>query len=570
MQPTLAKKLARRLMALALLISPPNSRAWIRAMAAELDYVDGSSKALSWSIGCFGAALKQLCVSVLSPGSFGSETEGSMSKFAKISAIVLIAASAFFLFAPTFRQGIKLTISSWRLSSDDAWLSEMRKLGAEAEARHDARALAFVAMQLNSGWESDSRIAAKDHSLRDKFADEAVQWNAGLTWVYTSMLSRDQYPGWPDARDPSDIRWPARLPNDARWIASLEAWDPNNAVVYAGEASFYRPRGISEFPQSDRALLARSPRWLNTMEKAFSATNYDSYVTRKALLDSDVARRYGLNDPSRALLGVGFYRFNGSFNFELYARDVLLQSGEDFEANGDLARAEQSYWKIAHLAGLMQLRDDSYHDRMGGIELQLMAGPKLQETFEKTGNASAASLVAYQTEIAQKSKADFLSTHRWANVQSEFRPVEAWTVQLSLLGIATALTLILFPAGYFAVQAGLGRKAARSPFLSKLGLAGTVLLLASAIAMYFSFAPYAAALQSYLAGPNPENAFADLARFQVLQTLPAGALDWFLSAPSKVFFWYTVIALGGVIIVWILYRQISRTLRRSAPVQPAA
>lgn len=551
MQPALIKNLARRLMALALLISPPNSHEWAAAMSAELDYVDGSFKALSWSIGCLGTALKRRCISILSPGLFGTETEGTMSKFAKVSAVALVVASALFLFAPTFQQGLKLTVASWH-QSDSAWIAQMQKLGAKAEENHDAQALAFVAMQLNDDWEN-----ANDRTQRDKLADEAVQWNADLTWIYYPILSRDRAPYPPDA-------------NDARWTARLEAWDPNNACVYAREASFYVPHGVMNLnPQSDRALLANSPHWLRAMDKAFSEPKYDSYISRKTALDLDVSQRYGVNDPARMLPGIAFYPvFEGS-NFELYAKDFLLKEGADFEAKGDLARAEQSYSKIAHLGELIQLQGDSDVDSLIGIQLQLIAGPKLQHIYEKTGNASAAKLVAYETALAQRTKADFLRKLSWTR-DAEFRPFEAWTVQLSLLAMAMSLALILCSLAYFLARALLKRKITPSPFFSRVGLGGTALLFASAIAMYFSFEPYAAAFRNYLASRNPAYAFEELARFGLLEDLPSEVIDWFLGRTFRVYFWYTVIAAGGAIVVWIVYRHFSRLFRHSAPVQPAA
>lgn len=538
-------------------------------MAAELDYVEGSFKALSWSIGCLGTVLKQLCISILSPGAFRVETEGTMSKFAKISAVVLLVGSALFLFAPTFQQGLKLTAASWH-RSDSAWLSQMQKLGAEAKAKHDAQALAFVAMQFNGDWNEDPKVAASNRAERDKFADEAVQWNADLTWIYYPILARDQYPGWSDARDPTDVGWPARLPNDARWIARLEASDPNNSAVYALAAAFYRPHKLNGLNlKSDRVLLPGSSQWLSNMNEVFSSQDYDTYVTRKAALDSDIAQRYGLNDPSRVFIGMASYRVQEWFDFNLYAKDFLLQSGEDFEVKGDFARVEQSYWNIFHLAGLMQLRGCSQLESMEGIELQLIAGPKLEKIFEKTHNPAAAKLVAYQTELAQRTKADLFSAHRQEDRQEEWRPLEAWIVQLSLLGMAISLALIFCYLVLWGIRVVSGRTAAASSRFSTLGLAGTALMFVSAIAMYFSYAPYAGALRNYFAKPGPENAFPELARFDFLQSLPSEVLGWFQSYTFKIDFWYAIIAAGGAILVWILYRYISRTFRHSAPVQPA-
>ncbi len=226
----LCRRTARALVAAAVWISPANMREWAAAMAAESEYVESSFGALAWAAGCFGMALKQLCISIVSPGALASETEGNMGKFAKISAAVLIVASALFLFAPTFRQGVKLTASSWH-PSDAAWWAKMRALGLKAEKTHDAKTLAFVAMQLNSDWDVDPKKAVESRTHRDKYADDAVQQDPQLTWIYYPLLNRDH---WPDQLDQSD-------PNDAVWLARLQKWDPNNAVVYLAEASYYRP-----------------------------------------------------------------------------------------------------------------------------------------------------------------------------------------------------------------------------------------------------------------------------------------------------------------------------------------
>jgi len=559
MQHALTRKLARRVIALTLLVSPPDSREWAAAMAAELDHVEGSFEALSWSIGCFGTALKQLCISILSPGALAAETEGSMSKLAKISAIVLLIGSSLFLFAPTFQQGVKLTASSWHLS-DDAWLSEMRKLGAQAEASHDARALAFVAMQLNDGGESDPRIGAKDHSLRDKFADEAVQWNAGLTWIYYPILSRD----WsPEARDP----------NDARWSARLEAWNPNNAAVYAREASFYLPRGVTGVnPQAGRDLLANSPHWLDVMAKAFSATEYDSYVSRKSELDLKVSESYGIYDPARMLRGIAFYPIFENVNLELYAKNFLLKSGESLKAKGDLRGAKEEYWKVSHLAGLMQLRGDNDTESMIAADMQLAVGPSLEDVFRKSGDTSAASLVAYQTEMAQQAKTRVMTKYSPAKREAEYRPFDAWLVQSSLLGIVLSLLLILCSGIYLTTKRLLHHQSmgGASRLFAKGGRIATVLLFISALVMYFAYSPYATAFHVYLASSTPRDTFEELAKFGLLQSLPTFVFKWFLGRTFRVYFWYTIIAMGGAIIVWILCRQLSRTFHRSAPVQPVA
>lgn len=557
MQPTLAKKLARRLMALALLISPRNSRAWIRAMAAELDYIDGSSKALSWSIGCFGAALKQRFISLLSPGALVIETEGGMSKVAKISAIALVVASALFLFAPTFQQGLKLTAASWH-PSDTAWFSKMRALGARAEKNNDAQTLAFVAMQLNGDWESNagSTAAAEDRALRDNYANEAVRQQPQLTWIYCSLLNRDYLRGQSD-------------PNDALWLAQLQKSDPTNAEVYAVEAAYYAPaHALGWNTAEDRALLVSAPGWLSRMAKAFDSTNYDSYISREADLDREVWLHRNLDDPSRLFSGTFGYRLWDFANFNLYSKYFLLTTAADAEAKGDLRTAEDDYGKVARLGELMELHGDTDIQTLFGIGLQKSANQHIQAILEKSGNAPAANLLAFQMELEQDIAHRISSQITPAKLESRYQTTDAWLMQLSLLGMAISLALLLSCGGYFALRrvvgfAGLQRVGAA---LASMGVVATILLFASTIAMYFGYSSYAVALREYLNTSNTRDAYSLLFRFTVLEELPARLYYSF----QGVDFWYTVIALGGVIVVWILYRQISRTFRHSAPVQPAA
>ncbi|MFZ0923025.1 MAG: hypothetical protein WA020_08170, partial [Candidatus Acidiferrales bacterium] len=97
-------------------------------------------------------------------------------------------------------------------------------------------------------------------------------------------------------------------------------------------------------------------------------------------------------------------------------------------------------------------------------------------------------------------------------------------------------------------------------------IVGAVLLFASVVVMYFGYSPYAAAFQNYLAASNPGEVHQSLLRFAVLQELPIGVVYSF----QRIYFWYTVIALGGAIIVWITLRRVLRTLHPHAPIHPTA
>ncbi|MGB6074514.1 MAG: hypothetical protein WBG29_02665, partial [Candidatus Acidiferrales bacterium] len=70
----------------------------------------------------------------------------------------------------------------------------------------------------------------------------------------------------------------------------------------------------------------------------------------------------------------------------------------------------------------------------------------------------------------------------------------------------------------------------------------------------------------YLSAPHARDAHSLLYRFAALQELPPSLFDSF----QRIYLWYTIIALGGAIIAWILFRYIARTFHPHAPVQPTA
>ncbi|MGB6485240.1 MAG: hypothetical protein WBE86_17320 [Candidatus Acidiferrales bacterium] len=470
-----------------------------------------------------------------------------MSKTAKTFLIAFAVASLLFLFAPTFRQALRVTAGSWRLS-DSAWLASMRSLGVKAEASHDAQTLAFVAMQM--------RYDSQNRAQRDKFADEAVQLDPRLTWIYYPLLSADRM------FSPESVN-----PVDEHWLARLQAWDPVNAAVYSLEASYYRPpKALGWNSEADRAILANSPRWLDDMAKAFSASNYDSYVSQKVDLDRAVTQRQGLDAPSQMFRGLMGYGLPDFMNFHLYAEHFLLKAGEDFEAKGDFSHAEENYWKVAHLAQLIQLDGHTDLESLVAFGLESSASARLQALLQKSGNSSAANLLAFQAALAQRTASSIRAKNSQANL--ELGVHGAYVLQFSLLGIALSLLLILSCCAYFASRrlSPFGKTPRWDYLFARTGIVGAVLLFASVVVMYFGYSPYQTAFQNYLAASNPRDAYYSLLRFEVLQELPNGLFYSF----RGVYFWYTVIVVGGAIVVWILYRYIARTFQRPTPVHPAA
>ena len=546
---------AHRLMSFALRICPSEARQWAAAMSAELEYVEGPFRALLWAMGCSGIVLKQLCVSLFTagheePGSFLSEkmpgSEGDMRMSVKLSAAALVLGSLLFLLAPTFQQGLKLTGRSW-LITESSWNKSLLRLSKTAEAKHDAEALAYVAMEIPQS------------TLRDKFADEAVAWDSRLTWIYYQLLSRDQMYSQDQVS-----------PNSTRWLSSLEEWDPNNAAVYVLKGAHVQPSQIQgSNSYKDRGLIERSPIWLNAMDEAFSAANYDSYLSRCAVLDRDVMKRYNLVEPSRLLASIMSYRVLPVLEIYLYENDVLLKAGDAFKEKGDFKHAEEKYWKAEHLGELIQLHSNSDLEKMVAANLQLKADPRLEALYERTGNSSAARLFAYQISTLKLAQLLSYEKHRRTTRSLDSLSFNAVVVQIALAVLGVSSLLILCCGLYFAarfllraVKVGRLNRAA-----SRMGILGGIAFFLSSIVMYFSYSPYARALQSYMDAPNPADAPDYLMRFWVLQAIPSELLGGIRHPTTN--FWYTVIFTGCATIAWIVIRNIARTIRHHDPA-PAA
>lgn len=351
----------------------------------------------------------------------------------------------------------------------------------------------------------------------------------------------------------------------AHWLARLQAWDPNNAAIYALEGSYSRPQGLAGWnAKLDRNILANSPRWLNAMDKAYSATSYDTYLSRRTVLDRDVMRRYRLVEPDEMFMGIMSYPLMQFSELNLYEKDFLLHTGDDFESRGDFKHAEANYWKAERLGELIQLRGDTDFEKALATHMQLNAEPRLETAFEKIGDFTGAKLIAYQIAVLRQAKSRRIAQNRQDTWSRESRFFDASMVQLSLVVMGLSLLLIISWGGYFAVRRALRpTKAVRlDMFFLRTGILGAIFLFISSTAMYFSYAPYAKALETYLADPDPARTRDALLRFWALQNMPSSLLQ---TPFVGIYFWCAVIAMGSAIIAWILVRHVLRVFHHGDP-----
>ncbi len=303
------------------------------------------------------------------------------------------------------------------------------------------------------------------------------------------------------------------------------------------------------------------------MAKAFDATNYDSYLSRKMNLDRRVLLHDGLDDPSRLLFGPLDYQAADFTSLGLYSKYFSVRAAADAEKKGDLRQAEEDYRKAARLGELIELHGYSDIETLLGISLQKTPNQHMQAILEKSGDTAAANLLAFQTELEQDIAHRISSQITPAKLESRYQTTDAWLLQLSFLGMAISLALLIFCGVYLAIRRMMGTSGSHraGAAVAPVSLGGTILLFASTITMYFAYSSYAIALREYLSAANPRDAYSLLFRFNALESLPANWFDFF----RGVNFWYAVIALGGAILAWILCRHLRRTFRHSAPMQPA-
>lgn len=322
--------LARILLVLGIRIAPRHATQWGQAMLGELAEVKGEWAALMWGLGGAGVLAKHALLALIlrgreAPAFFSGEgffaKEGAMRR-ASLSMIgACMGAFLLFLLVPTFRQGLGVSLAQWRMTFDVAPHSPWPEtdpafyaLASRAEQNHDADAMAFAAVNIF------------ERSERTRLAQEAVQLNPSLTWIYARA-----YPT-PD--------------NFAAWIQKLKQWDPGNALPY-----FMEVVNIDLAQARTRKFIRdvdqESADWTNAMAGAFRSSKFDDYQQRLVELDRKVAARYGLADPYVVARGIRFLPAIPYYDISRFGESIL-QSGDNLRSSGDLNDALEKYWEVIH------------------------------------------------------------------------------------------------------------------------------------------------------------------------------------------------------------------------------
>ena len=548
------RRLACWLMESSLRFAPLEAQDWGRAMRAELDFVQTSWEALGWAAGGARVLWQQAFFSLfrgsrgLAPGpsrAYLPVEEGHMHKSVFVTAVACVIASLLFFLAPSFHQALGLSLQTWAAIFRRGATSQadLNSWAAQAEKRHDAKLLAFVALIEAPYGPARHFSAWEAKSLR--LAEDAVQLDPRLTWIYAGIAAKN--PAAPECKN---------------LIERVHNSDPDNAMPDLLMAA--RQKALLSRARNDRlppGALAQDPKWLRAMKAAFSAEKYDSYFNRRVALVQDVARRRKVNDPLLLATTVSSSPLPDLESIRDYARH-LIQSGQALEAGGETGAASQRYWQGARFGQIMRLGAETDLDRIIAHQTQAKAYEHLRELDLRQGNQSEANLLSYRLQALALERQDLYARNR---ERMDWRRTYGWIascVQVSAMALLAAGSLVVIACFYWLVRRwGQFDPAGRlKPLFSWLGILGAAGGLASSAGLYLSYRPYAELLNHFIVSSGVE-AYFSLDAFLTFLYLPSAMERALFAGTWAAVFWYAVIFLCVAVLVAILARHAIKPLR---------
>ncbi len=453
-----------------------------------------------------------------------------MRKTRFMSLLFLMWSSAFFL-VPEFRQSFQAIFAGQSLSSSSGGVigtlphRKMEELTRAAEEQHDAGTLAFVAMHAAHGPES----------LR--LANEAVQLDPQLKWIYMQVFFNLRYPE----------RYDAEL---KEILARLKEAEPDNAfplLLEGGEIMGNRKNPFPMPPKYDE--MAKETAWRQVMGRAFTAPRYDSHISRLFEFDRVWLRQHGLDRPATMSLLVAGYPIPNLLNIRIYADLLVKKFGKDAEQARRVAEALRHYWTVAHMGERMQLGTRSTIEKLIGAALQRQAYESLIPLLRKTGREEEAvtleylhkELVERQDILRGKDPLAQSTNYTWASLMVTF-----FAGLVLVFGLATATCVVYVNAKRWIRREKKGR------LYEALTVAENympILLFIACAGLYFTYFPYARNFHYYMTASGEVHDleplfFNTLPTFQLIAapgTLPLGN-------PFTPYLWYALAGLGiGVI-----------------------
>lgn len=398
--------------------------------------------------------------------------------------------SLLFLLAPAFRLVFRVSLGPWSCLLLDCYHRPSPELDAvkrQAEQKHDADGIAFVAIRLWNGPESP------------RLAEEAVHLDPGLTWIYAVV----------QAASSSQL---------ARWLPELQSQDPQNALPFLIVAAKINTEEILA-NRIAKSADDEPPAWRDAMAAAFQSAKLDDYGSRCKELDRRGLLRYGFDEPNLP----GCHGYWMPSEATKYAKS-LLQAGDLQQARGDRKSAFAKYWTVARFSLVVGTK--------GGHRLNQEfqnAYARLEALSEKEGNREQGQIYAYLR--AQVSRAEQNDEIAW---RIRARDSDSWNAFLAGIFWQTMfLSAVLLLTCLIAIVVRSNPLRWRSLRPGRLTLAliasGSVGLLLSSATLYAIYKPYAEILQRYI-NTGDESEIGGLLEFLGrAQNLPFDAMQFWLA-----------------------------------------
>ncbi|HXN25184.1 MAG TPA: hypothetical protein VOA41_20815 [Candidatus Dormibacteraeota bacterium] len=551
---------------------PTESLEWGQAIATELESVDNGPAAVRWALGgvvVFAKALwKSFWNSLRRPlgvsrentfrGAFGEAARGP--RMPRWLTALLLAGTVVLLLRPDARMGAGEVLRSWSLvHRNPRNISGLAAIAKRAEQERDAATLAFAAMELGMESYCTGGICIPRYGAESvRLGEEAIALDPSFTWIYVNLLG-----------------WRADRPIPEQWVRRLEQWDPQNGVPHLLEAETIarefrvqwkqaHPGMNFPFGRDGAKLLETQPAWLAAMGRAIEAPRFHSYMIRHSELNREVMRRKKIAKPTVAGFALAAHPLPQFYAVMRYV-DVLLEQAGEAERAGDFNTAGDVYWRVAHFAEHLREQDQSSDiQTLIGADIQKRVYGNLETVLKKKGQFREAELVSYN--LAEANRALKPQGHpkqpMWDAIVWSATLVHLCAVGIVLLATAAVLSmaLLLSPARRWLspwVRTTMCYVADFSP----------VLLLVCCGAFALSYHPFAQTFHRYL---NDRHEITDLPPFMHSFIAPffygqTIIVALFGQHVFTVYFWWGVIAMGALVIAWMLIRMF-----RTRAADPAA
>jgi len=455
-----------------------------------------------------------------------------------MSLVFLIWSVAFFLI-PEFRQALRMPILGWSLSHTFRWLERAGTLPPElleryartAEQQRDAPTLAFAALHSPNGQQ------------RNRWAEEAVNLDKRLRWVYDSLFFEAQRLG-------------AYNPQLDSLVKQLEAWDADNAFPYLLEASQIADRQGSRFPGPQQIdALAGETEWRQAMDKAFTAPRYTAYQRERFDLERTWLRANHLDDPPIVLLSVAGYPIPRLYLIRMYSDLLVKKFGNDAEQAGHLPEAAGYYWKVAHMGERMQLQGGSTIEKLIGAALQMTAYSRLAPLLARMGLKDEAATVKYalqELDYDQDIRTGKDPLAQSSNYNWSVLTVHIFAGMVVVFGLVTAMALLYVNAKRWVRRDTKGRLYAWMTISENYA---PVLLFGACVGLFYTYYPFSQNFEHYMQAKGFIHEFEPLFyNAMPAPDLMAGRVVLPLGNPFVPYVWY---ALAGLVVIvcWALVER---------------